>query len=354
MQVETVLHEDPQLPYAVEISPGSVLAPQGIEDDWVASFGDIDVMKDGRVLIAEMFSDRFLIVSPGGKEARWVGRGGAGPGEYGFVRLVRSDGDRIHVFDQTNARRTVLDEDLNVVHSNPMFVQLQFDGVILGDSAYVVNGTLNTPDQIGYVLHLFDAEGGAMRSFDELPGAYGVPGGPIAPKDRWLATDRAGRVWSARRQEYRIDLWNPWTGIRELSLVRMADWFPARLDAAEAEPWGPDTPGQPWVSDIAADADGRLWLAVSVASPEWAECFGESPESGAAEYIEGCVLFDTLVEVIDPVAGRVLASTRLPHHFWSIWEGLGLSGGYDEFGFPTFQLWNLQLNETNHEGGEQC
>ena len=351
LQVETILREVTNVPYVVEVLPGSVLGPHGLGDDWVASYGDIEVMEDGHFVISEMFSDRFLMVSPDGTEADWVGRGGEGPGEYSFVRFVRAEGRHLHVFDQVNARRTILDEQWEVVHSNPMFVQLQFDGVILGDSAYVVNGIAATPEQIGYVLHLFDAEGRAIRSFDELPGPYGVPDAPAVPIVRWLVEGGEEGVWSAHRQEYRIDLWDPWLGVRTQTLVRMADWFPPR--SAEVS-FGPDTPGNPVLFDVAVDANGWLWVAIAVASDQWSRCFTTPPGSGEAEYVEGCVLFDTLIEVLDPVVGCVLASTRIPVDLWRVWPGLGVSGEYDALGFPVLRSWQLRLFPANHQGGERC
>ena len=201
MQVDTVLPEDPPAPYTIEVSPDIPL-----KGDWIlGGASDLARMDDGRIIVVwSNFGDGFTVVSPDGSAARRVGRRGEGPGDYGYVRWVRPHRDRLHLFDAMLQRRTVLDGAYKVVHTNPVCANVAFDAVVLGDSAYVINASIPTPERVGYALHLFDESGSVVRPFDELPEGYGTPGSEMRLY-RSLAVARDRKLWSAHFAQYRID-----------------------------------------------------------------------------------------------------------------------------------------------------
>lgn len=357
-QEPILLREDPAPPCEIELVADRVFAGGGVEDDWVANTYDgVEALAGGRLALTEqLWSERFLVASPDVPGGRWVGRGGEGPGEYRFIRWLRAHGDRLHVFDRANMRRTVLDaRDFEVIHTNPLSsVKLENDAVVLTDSSYLINGTMYTPERIEYVLHLFNGEGEVVRSFDEIP--FGVPDAP-SPL-RWLTPARHGGVWSAAPDEYRIDLWDVGTGKRQRSLVRDVGWFPPNGPHL----WHPDRLDPPRIRNITEDARGRLWVLLHVAAAKrWAECFERTPPGShpeAEEYMvrEGCFLYDTRIEVLDSESGRILALGDIPPGIWQATDG-GLLYSVEEgaFGFPTVRLWKAALRPAeNSDDAAKC
>lgn len=355
----TVLREDPDLPCEIDLTPGPVFEGGGWDDEnWVSNAYDLEVLPDGRLAITEqLWPERFLVAVPDIAGGSWVGRGGEGPGEYRWIRWVRAHGDRLHVFDHLNRRRTVLDAtDYEVVHTNPLPPgSLQNDAVVFDDSSYVINATIFTPEQVGYVLHLLNGEGEVLRSFDEIP--FGVPDAPSEFRSITPAA-RAGEIWSVSPDEYRIVLWDAATGTRLRSLVRDVAWFPPHAPEEELHPARPGSPG---IRYFTRDSGDRLWVMVSVASAErWEDCLvrtapGAHSEAGDYMPLENCSLYDQRIEVLDPAAGRVLAVATFTDGFGTVDGGLLISYESDAFGFPALRLWRPSLRPANGRAEtEEC
>jgi hypothetical protein len=370
-QEEIVIPDDPAPPCAIELTPAGPELNGGVEgmleDTWPASYAEIELLPEGRIVMTEGFTgrlpDRFFVASRDGSGGRWVGRAGEGPGEYVYVRWVIPAGERLHVFDPVLMRRTVLDATtFDVVRTNPLgSVPIQFggDALVLDDSTYIINGEIYSRDRVGYVLHLFNGKGEVVRSFDEIPVA--MPGEePIRGSWRILAPARAGGVWSAWRSEYRIDLWDVASGTRRRSLVRNAPWFPPHN--GWGEDWHPNRPDDPVVADIMEDSESRLWVLLLVASDRWSECWVKQPPSPhpeAPEYMPrpGCPLYEERLEVLDPEAGRVLAAQTLPPNcrLRRLTPGEAFSVSEDEFGLAVVHPWRPALRPVNNaQGGRQC
>ncbi|WP_420441649.1 hypothetical protein [Candidatus Palauibacter sp.] len=360
-QEETVIPDDPTPPCTIEFIPAGPELSGGVAgvlaDAWPSLVAEIELLPDGRITMAESFSDRFFVASPDGSGGRWVGRAGEGPGEYSFVRWAKPAGERLHVFDPMLMRRTVLDAaTLDVVRTNRLEpIHFRGDAVVLDDSSYVINGAMYTEERAGYVLHLFDGAGEVVRSFDEIP--IVMPGEePIRGGWRILEPARAGGAWSAWRSEYRIDLWNPASGVLRRSLVRNAPWFLPHNDWGGE--WHPERPDNPVIADIMEDSEDRLWVVVLVASDRWSECWVREPPSAhpeAPEYTPraGCPRFERRIEVLDPEAGRVLAAKTLPLNFGllRLAAGKAFSVVEEEFGPATVRQWRPALRPANNSQG---
>ena len=316
--------------------------------DWISGGADLTRLTDGRVIyVPSSGADHFMVISPDGSVATQVGRSGEGPGEYRLIRWVKPYHDRLHVFDVGLMRSMVLDRHLEVVATNRLRGSNGSDVAVLGDSAYVVNAALQTSEGIGYALHLIDETGAAIRSFDGLVGGFGLPGSR-RKLDRVLANTPDGRLWSAHKTQYRIDLWNPRQGTILQTLVRQAEWFQPHEVVGRSIPERPD---QPRILGIELDGQGRIWVLIRVASDRWAEGFrkvgaDEHPELGPYLLDDINVAYDTVLEVIDPGSGSVVGTAIADQAFFGFLGGWTVSYHELEDGTPTLQLWQMQLRES--------
>ena len=306
-------------------------------------------LDDGR-LVAWMDYDpgRMTILAPDGTVSGHVGRRGEGPGEYEFIAYVFNVAGRAHVMDGIRRRLTVLDDDFEALAT----IQLPgpmtgFSLANWGDSAYVAPMTLYTPDRIGYALHLFDKSGQALRSFDEPPGGW-VQGQNGDKFNRKVVAARDGSLYAVHRSKYQIDSWDPNTGRRLWTLRREADWFPDH-DEVGWQPLDPQKPRLPIIVGFEQDSAGYLWVVMGVATDRWAEGLvknPEGPDSEMGEYTfpdDVALILDVVVEVIDPVNGRVVAAARFDEWFWAInGRWMGSSDEVSAFEWR-HQLWRLSL-----------
>ncbi len=352
-QVETRLRVEDSGAWSIEVASDAVL-----RGPWVEQAADIQRLDSARVVFVPGQAAHALVVA-NVDGSRWtrVGREGQGPGEYSYIRWTVPDRSRLHVFDGMAMRRTVLGADFEVLHTNPLYLNLAGGAAVLGDSTYIVNGSIPTSDRVGYVLHHFGPEGEVLRSFDESPEGYGTAAAGIT-RYRSVLAPGDGTLWAAHRTRYQIDLWDIEYGELTLSLVRDADWF---VPHREWELHHPERPPRPQLLDLEMDSQGRLWVLVSVASARWADGFvnapeGAHPELGAYVLDDWNVSYDTVLEVIDPIARCVLATKTLDDRVpFFVGPGWGVSYRDDEAGSPTQRLWRLTLAGPLHNtGDEQC
>lgn len=351
IQPEVQLKVDSVAGWNIEASEDVVFS-----GDWIDDTSDVQRLEDTRIVfVSAQQADGFFLVSTDGTEWQKIGRAGDGPGEYRYIRWVVPQGDQLHVFDAAGMRRTVLDASFQVVHTNPIMILLKGSAVVLRDSTYVVNGSVPSSERVGYVLHHIDAAGDVITSFDEPPEGDRAPGSDNASY-RVLVAAADGALYSARRSQYRIDSWDVSTGELVRSWVRDAEWFAPHNSPVSRDP---GRPAQPTIIDMDEDADGRLWLLISVASERWADGFvatgaGAHPELGGFVLDDWNVAYDTVVEVIDPATGCVLASQTVDELMpYFVGPGWALSSREDARGNPVRQLWRLRLQRSVDQSGEE-
>lgn len=149
-------------------------------------------------------------------------------------------------------------------------------------------------------IHIVGRDGSWLRSFGDLrQHARGRTrdarrGFPVAPTDqRTLWTARAATT----DESYVLEEWDV-EGRRLRAIERKAPWF---------QPQPEDDPNplrMPMVQALHVDERGLVWLTFVVKDSRW-----EPVEPDASP--EVARLFDARFEVIDPDAGRVLASGRI-------------------------------------------
>ena len=138
----------------------------------------------------------------------------------------------------------------------------------------------------------------------------------MAAASRFLAPSSTG-FWAANYDPYRIEHWTS-DGRNDAAIERIPVW-PTRTSEGLGKP---DEPPPNSVQAIAEDAQGRLWVFISVAAPTWRE---GSPKSAGEMRLSAFArekMHRTVVEVIDAKAGRVIARRQLDE-----WIIAALSGG---------------------------
>jgi hypothetical protein len=146
--------------------------------------------------------------------------------------------------------------------------------------------------------------------------------------------------WAAHLSRYRLEKWSL-DGDTLQSLDRVVEWFfphdgyPGQRRMDEGPP----------VSSIRAiheDPEGRVWVAIQVADPQWESAFGPGRGyyQGRERVTEYNLYYDTVIEVIDPQRNRVLASGRLDDRVGGFTStGEFWTESYYESGSPVVHLY---------------
>lgn len=248
-----------------------------------------------------------------------VGRLGRGPGEFDKpTGALLLPGDSILVIDGGLFRATVIDPRLKAARSIRMREPL-YPGVLLHWPTSVI---LRGAPAFGPPSHrsLHDVsfqEGDAQtrRSFGR-GGTMMRMGGSTA-RFQTLAAARNGGLWSANSYRYELHKWTD-QGEHVESFERRPSWF-----AKESSVWlgNHSNPPPPTVAAIQEDQEGLLWVFIRIPAENWRLGWGRAPV-GAREVPASVIdiekLFDTMIEVIDPRAGSVLARERLSGYLISV------------------------------------
>ena len=292
----------------------------------------------GRYVLSYDANDAEMILfDSSGRFLGVAGRREQGPGEYQFIRWLRSDSSRLYVFDGRLRRVTVLSSDMHFVRTAPLPGHLLGDAEPLGGGLVAVNSNIGSRQAAG-LLHLVDDSGSIVRSM--AGDSAGLRSDQSSNAWRPLARGRSGSVWLARRSWYRIERWAR-TGLNELTITRNAAWFRPhvmpRIQDAKSEP-------EPFIEDLWEDSSGRLWVLVTRSDGQWSRAAGPRIE-GVVTAPDRNLFYDTVVEVIDPNTGALLASRRVDAHLTQfLGDGEAMSFTEDKDGIGRVIVWRLQLD----------
>jgi hypothetical protein len=274
-----------------------------IEFDTIAVFGDdegpgiieseynsVAVDTAGRfVVLSETMVDLKIFGSDGSFVRRLGGRG-EGPGEFLFARAIQvSEDGRLFVLDGLLSRITTYDRNfsrestLRLEGLRPGFYVLTLPG-----DSILLTGIAAAAGRAEAPIHLLSPTGTWVRGFGRpaTPNPSSDPG----LQERALVMGASGDLWVAGWQQYLIEQWSV-SGERIRTLAYDPPWF----SPLPALPNGRVPPG-PLLTSIQEDTAGRLWLRSTVPT---------------VDGLSGELRYDTVVEVVDPADGQVLASTRL-------------------------------------------
>jgi hypothetical protein len=306
----------------------SAVARLGNADD-PAGFGFLaNVVRTGRgqfLVSSDPFIGEIFVYDRSGKFVRSIGRRGGGPGEFnGLVRLavdaqdtVRAveAGSRYHVIapDHTIKRSTQLGGRVNDLVAEP-------DGRLFAAATGTAGAEVTT-------LSFFDRAGQRSKTFANLPSSSSLD-----ERRRYVAIGPNGNRWSLGPANYVLERWLP-DGTSAQKLTADRDWLretnqPAG-DVRERKP-----PNR--LRGLLVDAQGRLYVFVIVADANW-KPIGQNPDA------EPNKVFDTLIEVIDPKAGTLLARTRVDLIVMPMHGTFAYSTLEDDVGERRLQVWNVSL-----------
>ena len=286
--------------------------PIGIRSDnlgrfWVLRRGDVPAVFDS--------SGRFL---------RAIGRHGRGPGEYMFpTEVLAVPPDTVVVLDGDLRRATVLDRTFQVARTValPMHVRgpvvLSWPGRVLGSGSVSARGAAAKP------LHELSFASGNRAVVTRSFGAAAVDSrrGGMVTTSHSLTAPGNGAFWAGWMFGYQLTRFA--VDGRALRLIgREPDWF---REPSQGGLGTPSTPPPSLLVGLEEDRQGRLWTFLRVPSKSWKAAWPTLPP-GTREVSSRSIavekLYDTLIEVIDPRAGRVIARRRLDGYFVGALPGL--------------------------------
>jgi hypothetical protein len=266
--------------------------------------------------------DGILVFGADGILVERYGGRGRGPGEFARIEamLVGPD-DTIHVIDPANARETVLlppaagtatpKPYFRVARTQTLMHTSGPSGVrLLADGSLAMATRVDAASAIHQPLHVFDS---ARRSYRSFGAGSDTPGATSATAVLRVIAVIAGReLWSMRQDSFLLERWSP-DGNRLASRTRIADWMGWPEDSARKYPGAP----RPFIVSMREDPQGRLWTLGLVPGAEWKEP-GRVRVGGEVfiqEVQSADESFDTMIEVVDPRTGKLMASIKHPIRF---------------------------------------
>jgi hypothetical protein len=140
------------------------------------------------------------------------------------------------------------------------------------------------------LFHVFGANGALLRSVDTV----------LSTADDLIAPGAAGTVWTGKLAPYQLKQWAQ-DGRLLRTINRVTPFFDTR-PYEFASGWFTARGPQPILADVYQDPRGFLWVGVVIPKPNWKET------TKAGQYF--CC--ESLVEVLDPMTGALIASARIP------------------------------------------
>lgn len=281
-----------------------------------------------------------------GRFVQSVGRSGEGPGEFRDINLIVPVRERIHVFDQGNVRWTTLDSELDIVGQNalphrPLAAAFWKDSLIL-------NAAESSQERTGYTLHVLSREARMTRSFayDSSATRHDIP---YAGERELTVCPGSGALYVAEKRQYRITRYS----VRDapVRISRNVSWFRPHFRAPRFQP--DDGAPPPVLLAIRCDVDGLLWVIINVADENWRTSLRPAPPGphGPGRYTAADKdrYFDSVIEVLDPETGRIVAAGRTDYYIgYFPADDIVASYRESENGRPLLALWRVELQSPRH------
>lgn len=297
---------------------------------------------DGRyyVVTSEM-ADEIKVFGADGRYIESIGRSGSGPGEFRSIwRLMIAD-DELHVFDAENSRHSVYNlPDHALQREIPMPFSVM-NIAVLPRNTLIVNANIRTPELAGIPLHRISEDGELSASFGETSEIFRSDVG--YPGHRVIAASGDQAIWASSRTRYALTRWSA-NGQRLSSLDRDPSWFEPHLQTVSFKP---DRPPPPLVTQIREDAQGWVWVLISVADRRWRDAVTlrtDHPDGPTYVPEDMDLYFDTIIEVLDPASGAIVASGRVDRYLTRFAADRRLFSFTDSADLtPRVDIWRVDL-----------
>jgi hypothetical protein len=264
----------------------------------------ITLLPDGRWVVFEVtVGGTIRLYKPDGSFQRAVEARGPGPGEYrGLSRLFSRGTEGYALYDARNDRLSYVANDFSFLSSTPFMQALRIEA--LSDGSFVTNATLPGTVAQGHVVNVVDSSGSVRSSFggNGTPVDYRI----FHARHRVIAVGPDDGIWTGYQEKYELEKYDA-DGRLLQKILRMADWFMPHTEIRGPRDANSDPPN-PKLRELTVDADGLLWAVVWVADPNWKE--GVDPVYDPYTLNDNDKVYDTVLEAIDPVIGKVVARTR--------------------------------------------
>ncbi|WP_420616834.1 6-bladed beta-propeller [Candidatus Palauibacter sp.] len=243
---------------------------------------------------------QLLVFDPDGAFMEALGGNGDGPGEHRVPGRVRpgSDGS-LRILDLVNRRITHVSADGGLLETTDIRSLHGLDFVTLGaGERHAVSGFGQIDDQLSATTEIVGRDGVRLASLGAVPVASWVVNFFRAP----VALDGQGSVWTTRAGGYGFEAWDPEDGSEPVTrLAGDPRWF----DPGPPRPGAPvSAPAPSIVISLRVDR-GLLWAGTWVADEN-----REANAATAPSPLDLDRLLDTILDVIDPATGALIARTR--------------------------------------------
>ncbi|MXX78278.1 MAG: hypothetical protein F4Z33_04725 [Gemmatimonadales bacterium] len=209
-----------------------------------------------------------------------------------------SDGS-LRILDLVNRRITHVSPDGGLIETTDIRSLHGLDfAVIDRGERYAVAGFGQVDDVLGATTEIVDRGGARSSSLGATPVESWVVNFFRAP----VAVDGEGRVWTTRAGEYGFEAWGPQGGSGpRVRLVGDPEWF----DPGPPQPGAPVSAPAPSIVISLRFDRGLLWAGTWVADEDREAGGGAAPSP-----LELDRLLDTVLDVIDPASGALIARIR--------------------------------------------
>lgn len=265
----------------------------------------------GRFYVCETRGEpRIAVFDGAGQFLTYIGRAGAGPGEFRTTTAMgfTSDG-RFAVMDATLRRISFFSRDYAYLESFSLPMRAKHDTVLVTEGLVIAEDT-RAAATAGYPLHLValsDGRGQIVRSFGSEDGFAT----PLDASDSLIGRTSSGdAVWSVDPDDngYRIERWTTSGELREVLVQSEDGWFADREEFAKSEfprSYETVTYTRPRITALRQDDDGYLWVYTLVPDADLGSLIGdEYPDRPGFFRVGGTrnETQDTLIEVLDTTA----------------------------------------------------
>ena len=291
-----------------------------------------------------------LVFDSLGGYVRAIGRRGQGPGEFSGANHVRVGPDGLIYIFETNRRVTIYDSDLRlqrtmIMPAGASIALPRVGGQMLISTASpaVVPRSRGGPTpfvpQSSMPVRLVSSDTVTIRGFGRAQGDTSPRCPRCTARALGMGHDPA-IVWVGHFNRYQIEKWDT-AGRHHLTLRRTVPWFPS---------WGVDSTRpiaarEPQLIGIEEDATGLVWLFFLVPDLAAGGAGRLSGRGGISELVARTHrTLDTVVEIIDPRTGSLVASRRFTDPLMPAGGQHAYSVRESPSGHVFMDVWRLLLN----------